>query len=138
MIEPGEKVGLVGRSGSGKSTFVKLLLRFYDAEGGTIRVDGQDISLVTPPLPLRSATSASEGRSPSGGGPFTGRRSQSSGAVQALPGAVRGPPDAGRAEPDRRTAGRGQRASPLGAAPGGPGRPPQGGCAWWKASDGVR
>ena len=47
VIEPGEKVGLVGRSGSGKSTFVKLLLRFYDVESGTIRVDGQDISLVT-------------------------------------------------------------------------------------------
>ncbi len=47
VIEPGEKVGLVGRSGSGKSTFVKLLLRFYDVESGTIRVDGRDISLVT-------------------------------------------------------------------------------------------
>ncbi|MDE0346402.1 MAG: ABC transporter ATP-binding protein, partial [Boseongicola sp.] len=47
VIEPGEKVGLVGRSGSGKSTFVKLLLRFYDVESGTIRVDGQDISRVT-------------------------------------------------------------------------------------------
>ncbi len=71
------------------------------------------------PLPLRSATSASEERSPSGGGPFTGRRSRASGAVQALPGAVRGPPDAGRA-------GRGQRASPLGAAPGGTGTAPSG------------
>ena len=46
-IRPGEKVGVVGRSGSGKSTLVKLLLRFYDTEGGTIRIDGQDISRVT-------------------------------------------------------------------------------------------
>ncbi|ETX15028.1 multidrug ABC transporter ATP-binding protein [Roseivivax halodurans JCM 10272] len=46
-IAPGEKVGLVGRSGAGKSTLVKLLLRFYDAEGGSIRIDGQDISAVT-------------------------------------------------------------------------------------------
>ncbi len=46
-IAPGEKIGLVGRSGSGKSTLVKLLLRFYDPEGGTIRIDGQDITRVT-------------------------------------------------------------------------------------------
>jgi ATP-binding cassette subfamily B multidrug efflux pump len=47
VIEPGEKVGLVGRSGAGKSTLVKLLLRFYDPEGGTIRIDGQDVTRVT-------------------------------------------------------------------------------------------
>ena len=46
-IEPGERVGLVGSSGAGKSTLVNLLLRFYDLEGGHIRVDGQDISQVT-------------------------------------------------------------------------------------------
>ncbi|MBM2575397.1 ABC transporter ATP-binding protein [Jannaschia sp. Os4] len=46
-IAPGEKVGVVGRSGAGKSTLVKLLLRFYDPEGGTIRIDGQDITQVT-------------------------------------------------------------------------------------------
>jgi ATP-binding cassette subfamily B multidrug efflux pump len=45
-IEPGQKVALVGRSGSGKSTFVKLLLRFYEVEAGTIEIDGQDISKV--------------------------------------------------------------------------------------------
>ena len=45
-IQPGEKVGLVGRSGAGKSTIVNLLLRFYDREGGTISVDGHDISKV--------------------------------------------------------------------------------------------
>ena len=46
-IRPGEKVGLVGRSGAGKSTLVNLLLRFYDREGGAIRVDGTDIATVT-------------------------------------------------------------------------------------------
>jgi ATP-binding cassette subfamily B multidrug efflux pump len=46
-INPGEKVGLVGRSGAGKTTLVKLLLRFYDAEGGQILIDGQDIAAVT-------------------------------------------------------------------------------------------
>jgi ABC-type multidrug transport system fused ATPase/permease subunit len=46
-IRPGEKVGLVGRSGAGNSTLVRLLLRFYDAEGGRILIDGQDIAGVT-------------------------------------------------------------------------------------------
>ena len=47
VVRPGEKVGLVGRSGAGKSTLVNLLLRFYDIEGGTIRIDGQDIAAMT-------------------------------------------------------------------------------------------
>jgi ATP-binding cassette, subfamily B, multidrug efflux pump len=48
-IRPGEKIGLVGRSGAGKSTIVNLLLRLYDlpAGGGRILVDGQDIAGVT-------------------------------------------------------------------------------------------
>jgi len=46
-IRPGEKIGLVGRSGAGKSTIVNLLLRFYDVEAGRILVDGQDIAGVT-------------------------------------------------------------------------------------------
>ncbi|WP_417310975.1 ABC transporter ATP-binding protein [Devosia sp.] len=45
-IRPGEKIGLVGRSGAGKSTIVNLLLRFYDREGGTITIDGKDIAQV--------------------------------------------------------------------------------------------
>ena len=47
VIRPGEKIGLVGRSGAGKSTIVNLLLRFYDIEGGRILIDGQDITHVT-------------------------------------------------------------------------------------------
>jgi ATP-binding cassette subfamily B multidrug efflux pump len=46
-VRPGEKIGLVGRSGAGKSTVVNLLLRFFDLEGGRIVIDGQDISLAT-------------------------------------------------------------------------------------------
>ena len=42
-IKPGEKVGLIGRSGAGKSTIVNLLLRFYEAQQGTITIDGQNI-----------------------------------------------------------------------------------------------
>ena len=46
-IRPGEKIGLVGRSGAGKSTVVNLLLRFYDIEHGRILIDGTDIASVT-------------------------------------------------------------------------------------------
>ncbi|MCC7116592.1 MAG: ABC transporter ATP-binding protein, partial [Burkholderiales bacterium] len=46
-IRAGEKIGLVGRSGAGKSTIVNLLLRFYDVESGTISIDGQDIARAT-------------------------------------------------------------------------------------------
>jgi ATP-binding cassette subfamily B protein len=46
-IHTGERVGLVGHSGSGKTTFVKLLHRLYDVGGGRIVIDGQDTSCVT-------------------------------------------------------------------------------------------
>ena len=46
-IRAGEKIGLVGRSGAGKSTIVNLLLRFHDVSQGRILIDGQDISGVT-------------------------------------------------------------------------------------------
>ena len=46
-IKPGERVGLIGRSGAGKSTVVNLMLRFFDLEDGRILIDGQDISLAT-------------------------------------------------------------------------------------------
>jgi ATP-binding cassette, subfamily B, multidrug efflux pump len=46
-VAAGERVGIVGRSGAGKSTMVGLLLRFHDAESGTITIDGTDITDVT-------------------------------------------------------------------------------------------
>jgi ATP-binding cassette subfamily B protein len=46
-IRAGERVGLVGRSGSGKTTFVKLVQRLYDVSGGRILIDGQDIADAT-------------------------------------------------------------------------------------------
>ncbi|BCH24665.1 multidrug ABC transporter ATP-binding protein [Mesorhizobium sp. L-8-3] len=45
-IKAGERVGLVGHSGSGKTTFVKLIQRLYDVSGGRILIDGQDIAAV--------------------------------------------------------------------------------------------
>ena len=47
LIEPNQRVGLVGFSGSGKTTFIHLILRFFDVESGRILIDGQDISQVT-------------------------------------------------------------------------------------------
>ncbi|ERG98863.1 MAG: ABC-type multidrug transport system, ATPase and permease component [Haloquadratum sp. J07HQX50] len=47
-INPGETIGIVGRSGSGKTTFIRLLLRFIDPDAGTIRVDKRDISRYDP------------------------------------------------------------------------------------------
>jgi len=46
-IAAGEKVGLVGRSGAGKTTLMNVLLRFYDLEAGRISIDGKDIATVT-------------------------------------------------------------------------------------------
>ena len=47
IIHPGEKIGLVGRSGAGKSTFIRLLMRFYPLQEGRILIDGQDIAQVS-------------------------------------------------------------------------------------------
>ena len=47
VIEPGQRVGLVGASGAGKSTVVSLLQRFYDVQQGAVLVDGQDIRAIT-------------------------------------------------------------------------------------------
>ena len=46
-LMPGQRVGLVGQSGGGKSTLFALLQRFYDVQGGRILIDGQDIAAVT-------------------------------------------------------------------------------------------
>jgi ATP-binding cassette, subfamily B, bacterial len=46
-IQPGQRVGLVGQSGGGKSTLFTLLQRFYDVQRGGITIDGQDIARVT-------------------------------------------------------------------------------------------
>ncbi|RDW11774.1 ABC transporter ATP-binding protein [Paracoccus thiocyanatus] len=46
-VAPGEKLGIVGASGAGKSTMVSLLLRLYDVENGAVRVDGHDLRAVT-------------------------------------------------------------------------------------------
>ncbi len=53
-FKPGERVGLVGPSGGGKSSMLALMQRFYDLQGGRITIDGQDIARVTQES-LRSA-----------------------------------------------------------------------------------
>jgi ATP-binding cassette subfamily B protein len=53
-IKPGQRIGLVGHSGAGKTTFVSLLLRQHDVTGGSVEIDGQNIALVTQDS-LRSA-----------------------------------------------------------------------------------
>jgi ATP-binding cassette, subfamily B, bacterial len=48
VIEPGAHVGVVGPSGSGKSSIVRLLLRLYDPQAGSVRIDGQDLRALDP------------------------------------------------------------------------------------------
>lgn len=46
-VEPGQKIAIVGPTGAGKTTMVKLLMRFYDVDGGSILIDGRDIRQFT-------------------------------------------------------------------------------------------
>jgi ATP-binding cassette subfamily B protein len=56
QIKPGEKVGLVGHSGGGKTTLIRLILRFMDIDGGEILIDGQNIAHITQDDLRRSIT----------------------------------------------------------------------------------
>lgn len=47
VIEPGERIGICGPTGAGKSTIMNLLTRYYDIDSGTIRIDGQEIQTLT-------------------------------------------------------------------------------------------
>src|SRR5205085_4032290 len=47
VAEPGETIAIVGPTGAGKTTLVNLLMRFYELDGGTIRLDGQDTAQMT-------------------------------------------------------------------------------------------
>ena len=46
-VQKGQRVAIVGRTGSGKTTLINLLMRFYDVDGGAVRVEGQDIREIT-------------------------------------------------------------------------------------------
>ena len=64
VIEPGENVALVGQTGAGKSTLVKLMARFYDVTGGAVLVDGVDVRSLRP-----GVVPAPAGGGPAGGVP---------------------------------------------------------------------
>ena len=46
-VEPGQRVAIVGRTGSGKTTLINLLMRFYDVDGGAVKVNGENVQDVT-------------------------------------------------------------------------------------------
>ena len=46
-VKPGQRIAIVGRTGSGKTTLINLLMRFYDVTGGAVKVEGQDIRGIT-------------------------------------------------------------------------------------------
>ena len=49
-LERGQTLGIIGPTGSGKSTLIQLLLRFYDPDAGAIRIDGRDLRTIPPQL----------------------------------------------------------------------------------------
>jgi ATP-binding cassette subfamily B protein len=107
-VKPGERVGIVGATGAGKSTIINLLLRFYDVTSGRILVDGQDIrdmnlqelrrlfSLVLQDVHLFSGTIASnirlgEASIDDGAVKRAAASVHASGFIEALPGAYDSP-----------------------------------------------
>ena len=68
-VEPGQTVALVGRTGAGKTTVASLIPRFYDATGGAVRIDGQDVRQVT-----RAKPAATHGDGAAGAVPLLGHR----------------------------------------------------------------
>src|SRR5207253_6603082 len=46
-VQPGQRIAFVGHTGAGKTSIIKLLMRFYDVTGGVLRVDGYDVRTVT-------------------------------------------------------------------------------------------
>lgn len=46
-VQPGQRVAIVGRTGSGKTTLINLLMRFYDVDDGTVKIEGQDVRTIT-------------------------------------------------------------------------------------------
>ena len=59
-VEPGERIGFVGESGAGKSTIVRLLLRFYDPDAGVVRIGGHDVRTLRPDDIYRSIAVVSQ------------------------------------------------------------------------------
>ena len=47
QVTPGQRVAIVGRTGSGKTTLINLLMRFYDVDGGVVKVEGEDVRALT-------------------------------------------------------------------------------------------
>ena len=46
-VQPGQRVAIVGRTGSGKTTLINLLMRFYDVDDGAVKIEGQDVRTIT-------------------------------------------------------------------------------------------
>ncbi len=60
-VQPGQRIAIVGPTGAGKTTIVKLLMRFYDLNSGMITVDGQDITRLHPAGPAQDVRHGAAG-----------------------------------------------------------------------------